>query len=354
VAFETAESTYPLAKRVGNMSVQVRDVATGAVTRVSHVFRPKGAPTRTAFNPSLSADGNIVAFEATDAGANGAPSRNGLWVADRRAQRERLLTDSSRGAAYLPEVAGDGRSVAYTSARADNHGLTHVYLTSLDTGRTVLVSRADGAAGAPAAGDAYEPSVSRDGRFVAFTSRAANLGGDGHADVYLRDLERGTTRLLTDAIKADAGDPSLSADGRYVAFVVRVGHPNGTQKSLRSRIWRHDTATGENVLVSRATGARGEPADGYATDPAISADGTRVAFASTAGNLTDVKPDGIAGVFVRDLGRSTTTLLSTHAERAHGGPVPLRIAAPAGSGLVLAVGGLFLLRRRRRGQSHCK
>ena len=56
-----------------------------ASTRVSHAYRPKGAPTRTAFNPALSADGRIVAFEATDAGRNGAPSRNGLWVVDREA-----------------------------------------------------------------------------------------------------------------------------------------------------------------------------------------------------------------------------------------------------------------------------
>jgi Tol biopolymer transport system component len=352
VAFETAESTYPLAKRVGQMTVHVRDLATGKVTRASHAFRPKGAPTRTAFNPALSADGNIVAFEATDAGRNGAPSENALWVVDRKAKRERLVTDASRGAAYLPEVAGDGRTVVYTSAKLDNAGLTHVYSTSLKSGKTTLVSRAAGHKGAPAHGDAYEPSVSRDGRFVAFTSRAHNLGGDGRADVYVRDLQAGTTRLVTGAIKADAGSPSLSADGRYVAFAVRVGKPNGTRKSLRSRIWRHDLETGENVLVSRAAGARGEPGEGLATDPAISADGERVAFASTAGNLGEGKPDGIAGVYVRDVARNTTTLLSTHAERpGSGGTDMVKVAAPAGSGLAAAVLGVFLLRRRRSARS---
>ena len=348
VAFETAESTYPLAKRVGQMTVHVRDLATGEVVRASHAFRPEGAPTRTAFNPALSADGRIVAFEATDAGSNGAPSENGLWVADLDKGRERLITDASRGAAYLPEVAGDGSTVVYTSAKLENGGLTLIYATSLTTGKTTLVSRADGRSGAPAAGDAYEPSVSRDGRFVAFTSRAANLGGDGHADVFIRDLVDGTTKLVTREIKADAGSPSLSADGRYVAFVVRVGRPNGKPESLRSRVWRLDTVTGELALVSRNTGARGEPADGYATDPAISADGQRVAFASTAGNLAEIKPEGIAGVFVRDFGRNTTTLLSTHAQRPGSGPSPVVYAAPAGSGLALAAGGLVLLLRRRR------
>ncbi|MDA0174121.1 hypothetical protein OJ998_33775 [Solirubrobacter taibaiensis] len=342
VAFETAESTYPLAKRVGQMTVHVRDLATGKVTRASHAFRAKGAPTRTAFNPALSADGNIVAFEATDAGSNGAPSENGLWVVDRKAKRERLVTDASRGAAYLPEVAGDGQSVVYTSAEADNNGLTHVYSTALKTGKTTLVSRA----AAPAEGDAYDPSVSYDGRSVAFTSRARNLGGDGHADVYVRDLRAGTTRLVTGAIKADAGSPSLSADGRYVAFVVRVGRPNGKRESLRSRVWRHDLTTGENVLVSRAAGARGEPGDGLQTDPAISADGQRVAFASTGGNLGEGKPDGIAGVYVRDVARGTTTLLSTHAERPGAGPDVVRVVAPAGSGVAVLAGLLVFWRRR--------
>ncbi len=121
VAFETAESTYPLAKRVGQMTVARARPARPARSSASATpTGPKGAPTRTAFNPALSADGRIVAFEATDAGRNGAPSRNGLWVVDRRAGRERLVTDASRGAAYLPELAGDGRSVAYTSAKFDN------------------------------------------------------------------------------------------------------------------------------------------------------------------------------------------------------------------------------------------
>ena len=104
------------------------------------------------------------------------------------------------------------------------------------------------------------------------------------------------------------------------------------------------------MLVSRATGARGIPADGYATDPSISEDGLRVAFASTASNLSEAKPDGIAGVFVRDLARNTTTLLSTHAR------APRRGRHPGGlpgrgrlwrSPLAFGAAGFFLFRRRR-------
>ena len=62
VAFETAESTYPLAKRVGAMSVLVRDLRTGRVQRVQGFGRPKRAPRRSAYNPTISADGQLVAF----------------------------------------------------------------------------------------------------------------------------------------------------------------------------------------------------------------------------------------------------------------------------------------------------
>ena len=85
---------------------------------------------------------------------------------------------------------------------------------------------------------------------------------------------------------------------------------------------------------------------GSQTDPAISADGQRVAFASTGGNLGEGKPDGIAGVYVRDVARGTTTLLSTHAERPGTGPEVVRIAAPAGSGVAVLAFGLLFWRRR--------
>ena len=71
-----------------------------------------------------------------------------------------------------------------------------------------------------------------------------------------------------------------------------------------------------------------------------------MAFASTGGNLGEGKPDGIAGVYVRDLARGTTTLLSTHAERPGTGPDVVRIAAPTGTGVAVLAFGLLFWRRR--------
>ena len=327
-AFETAESTFPLAKRVGQMSIVVREIGRRDVERVSHLGRPQDAGTRTAFNPSISADGRIVAFEATDSGRDGGASRNGLWTFDRETRTETLVAQlPGTSAAFLPRLAGDGRSVAYTEAAAD--GRTQLWLRQLGVGAPppVLVSRATGADGAPADSDAYEPAVSHDGAVVAFTSRARNLGGGGASKVFVRDLAAGTTRLVSAGVAGDAIEPSISADGRFVAFVARERFRGGAISGLRSRVWLHDRQTGSTTLVSRRGGAGGGPADGYASEPTVSADGRVVAFVSTAGNLSPSKPRGLAGVFVRDVAAQTTHLVSEHGS---GGRVRARAAA-AGS-----------------------
>lgn len=314
IAFEQAASTFPLAKRVGQMSVLVRDLATGKVDKASHAGRPPGAPTRTAFNPSLSADGRIVAFEATDAGRNGAPSRNGLWTFDRATgQQARVAEHGDSGAAYLPALAGDGSAIAYSEPRgaADT---TQVWLHSLADGTRTLVSRADGPAGAPANRDAVEPTVSGDGTVVAFASRAGNLGREGRTSrIYVRDLAANTTQVVTPDTRGDAVAPAMSPDGRFIAYVLRARGPVSSPARLRSRVWLHDRATGKRTLASRRSGDGGAPGDGYASEPAVSADGSRVAFTATAGNLSSRKPRGLAGVFVRDLATDRTTLLSSHA-----------------------------------------
>jgi Tol biopolymer transport system component len=109
-----------------------------------------------------------------------------------------------------------------------------------------------------------------------------------------------------------ASQPSISPDGRYVAFVERLKPIRYTLPGLRSRVWRYDRMTHATTLVSRRSGAAGGAADGYASEPSISADGTRIAFASTAGNLATRKPRGLTGIFVRDLTSATTTLVSAH------------------------------------------
>jgi Tol biopolymer transport system component len=294
VAFETAASTYPLAKRVGQMSVLVRDLRTGRVDKISHAALPKGAPTRTAFNPSISGNGQRIVFEATDSGKGGVASTNAVWVYDRVTKTQSKLLDQKPGAAYLPEISADGNVVAYTEAAAD--GRTRVYAQDVASGARTLVSHATSS-------DAFEPALSADGKTIAFTSGT---------QVSVRDAA-GATEVVSGGVHGPASQPAISTDGRYVAFVERLKPLSYTLPGLRSRVWRYDRLTHTTSLISRASGANGRAADGYATEPSISTDGTRIAFASTAGNLVARKRLGLTGVFVRDLTSVTTTLLSAHA-----------------------------------------
>jgi plastocyanin len=86
-------------------------------------------------------------------------------------------------------------------------------------------------------------------------------------------------------------------------------------------MWR-DMRRADPVAASRATGHLGEMARGDAADPSISADGRRVAFSSTATNLSADKPDDRRGVFVRDIRRGTTTLVSAKVAPAAGSAAP--------------------------------
>ena len=146
--------------------------------------------------------------------------------------------------------------------------------------------------------------------------------------VFVRDVAGGTTRLVSGGIPGDAIEPSISADGRYVAFVARGRFRGGSITRLRSRVWLHDRVTGRTTLVSRRGGKDGGAADGYASEPAVSGDGRVVAFTSTAGNLSRAKPRGLAGVFVRDVGAGTTHLVSEHGS---GGRPTARAASAPGT-----------------------
>ncbi len=167
--------------------------------------------------------------------------------------------------------------------------------------------------------------LSADGRFVVFTSSASDLvAGDtnGATDVFVRDLSTGTTQLVSvgnSGAQGDAGsfNPSISADGRYVAFASSAdnlvsGDTNGVSDVFVRDLVNHTTTL---VSVDNGQGPTPVQGDGASFDPSISADGTKVAFTSDASNLssTPLHNPVIANsnVFVRDLTNQTIRLVST-------------------------------------------
>src|SRR5205814_1263965 len=130
---------------------------------------------------------------------------------------------------HQPAISADGRFVAFVSAATnlvpgDTNGLSDVFVHDRRTRRTERVSV--DSAGTQADGASASPALSADGRFVAFSSSATNLvPGDtnGQADVFVHDRRTGTTeRVSVDSAGTGANGwserPSISADGRFVAF----------------------------------------------------------------------------------------------------------------------------------------
>ena len=149
-----------------------------------------------------------------------------------------------------------------------------------------------------------DPAISADGRFVAFASSASNLvAGDtnNQEDVFVRDRWTGRTERVSvgrDGSQGDSGSaaPSLSADGRFVAFASFATNlvPNDTNGEQDGFI--HDRRTGKTTRVSVATG--GAEANGFNGAPKLSADGRLVAFDSGATNLVPGDTNLVTDVFV--------------------------------------------------------
>jgi Tol biopolymer transport system component len=292
VAFEIAAGNLNFAKRYGQIHVDVHDANTGKLDEVSGEITKPGF-SRSAFNPSLSDDGRVLAFSAVGLYANTV-----IWVRYTGTGATDIATPrpagAPRGDAYGGRLSGDGRRLVFTWVPRDGSA-SHIYLRDLTTGATTLVDRANGAGGAPGTGFASHPAVSQDGRYVAFSSSARNLGASTRAvGVYVRDTQGAATTLVSRAQDGAAFEPAISSDGARVAYTsTRAG---------RSRVLHYDRASGKTVAVTDGRG--------ISFDPSLSADGTRVAFASNRRDLAPVRSAGARSIYVWDLTTGRTVLVS--------------------------------------------
>lgn len=199
--------------------------------------------------------------------------------------------------------------------------MTDVFVRDLLSATTTLVSRASGAAGVAANQGLSDPSISADGRLVAFESDADNLSGDdtnGFTDVFVRDLVAGTTTLVSRATGAagapGAGarstDPSISGGGRFVAFESDANNLSADDDNGVQNIFVRDLLANTTSLVSRAPGPGGAGANDDSFGPSISANGNRVAFDTLANNLSNEDDNAVRNVVVRDLTAATNALVS--------------------------------------------
>ncbi len=155
----------------------------------------------------------------------------------------------------------------------------------------------------------YSPAVSADGRFVAYFSSATNIipgvgGGHNQSDVYLYDRQTGTTRLVSESSAGVAGDgysyePAISANGRYVAFSSQAHNLVPDDRNRSEAVYWHDMKTGKTHRVD--VNSKGKQANGDSASPSISNDGDVLTFSSSATNLTPAKPKASRNEYVHDM-----------------------------------------------------
>ena len=316
VVFSSAASNLVAGDTNGDDDIFLRDRQENTTTRVSVALDGREA-NGGSYSPSISADGRRIAFvsDATNLVPDDTNTVRDVFVVDRQAATTMRASVNSAGDvqanvdSVTPVISGDGRFVAFTSF-ADNlvaedlNESSDVFVRDLQTNTTTRASEYQG--GFEADFDNFRPSISADGRFVAFDSDAANLAwGDTNDtfDVFVKDRQ---TDILTRVSVNDAGEegsgdslrPAISADGRTVAFYSEVsslvpGDTNGV-----SDVFVHDRRSRATKRVSvTATGAE---ANGDSVRPAISADGRLVVFESDATNLVAGDSNQFTDIFVND------------------------------------------------------
>jgi Tol biopolymer transport system component len=216
----------------------------------------------------------------------------------------------SNSRSIRPAISGDGRFVAFESGGSnlvpgDTNGRQDIFVHDCQTGITTRASV--DSSGAQADGGSWDACISADGRWVAFVSHSSNLvpGYGGGYGVYVHDLVTGGTSVVgvdssgTGTPPADVYElPSISSDGRYVAYgadasVLVPGDTNGSADVfLRDRV----LGTTTRVSVSSAD----VEGNAHSTVPSISGDGRYVAFESLATNLVAGDTNVVGDVFVRD------------------------------------------------------
>jgi Tol biopolymer transport system component len=231
----------------------------------------------------------------------------------------------ANGESGSPDISGDGRYVVFVSSAGNfvqaqiPPGMPRVFLRDRETGTTRLL--ATSASGEPANGYSSNPAISADGTTIVFESAATDLVDEADAagntvGVYLIRRSSGVRVRLNVSSEGEvpAGQsvsPTVSADGRYVAFMSQADLtclPEPPDRNGVADVYLRDTATNMTTRVSR--GHSGRDPDGPSYDPAMSGDGRYVAFVSEASNLTRDTSKPVANVYVRDVVTGVTELVS--------------------------------------------
>ncbi len=266
------------------------------------------------YDPSISDDGRYVVYTSFPTGYET------VILYD---MQTAITTTVASG--HTPAISGDGKFIAFGSGATDlvltdTNAMDDIFVYNrLTRGISRVSIKSDGSQAV--GGGSNFPSISRDGRYVAFESWADNLGGQGIVDVYVHDRFNGLTLLISQSTSGApnyilARSPSISADGRFVAFKSDATNLVAGDNNNKSDIFLRDLAFNTTVRISEAW--QGGDSDGASGTPVTSADGRYVAYTSLATNLVAGDANGYSDVFIFDRQIGKASLVSRGSDGAQG------------------------------------
>jgi TolB protein len=326
VAFTSHSTNLVAGDTNSRQDVFLRDLMTGTTRRVS--LGPQGRQgNRRSHQAAVSTDGRYVVFssDATNLVAGDTNGWPDVFVRDTVAGVTRRISvgpggvqanrDSAAGA-----ISGDGRYVAFVSGATnlvpgDTNGVSDLFVRDTVANTTSRLSLGPG--GVQSNGFADGPSISADGRFVAFNSAATNLvAGDtnGVVDVFLRDRVAGTTRRISvgpGGVQANGAtsQSAISADGRHVAYTSEASNLTPADTDALPDVLIRDLAAGTNARVSPRTD---NLPGSFSSEPDVSGTGRFVAFV-TSSALVPGDSGSSVDVYARDMATGAFRLVSVAA-----------------------------------------
>ena len=321
-----AEGRYVVFVSVANLTaintngveqVYRKDTLTGAIRMVSTDSSDQLAANNTCSSPVVSSTGRYIAFASPATNLDSLPNQGTtqIYLKDMQTGDIEMISTSSinptggNDLSQFPAISDDGQFVVFQSAASDLvandiNGVVDIFLFDSQSGVIERVT-VDAGAGEPS-GDSGLPDVSDDGRYVVFQSRATNLGNCNTvtSDIFVRDRQTSTYTCISQAggggnANNESITPAISGDGSKVVFTSTASNlVAGDINGLNDIFIRDSAAATATALVSvSSTGAQ---ANGQNSLPSVSSDGRYVAFVSAAINLVPGDNNGVNDIFVRD------------------------------------------------------
>ncbi|MEX1828334.1 TolB family protein [Luteibacter sp. CQ10] len=311
VVFASSATNLVSQSTFGHKQVYRKNLQSGAVDIVSLDTDGEAGGLDSA-NPVVSADGSRIVFVSFSSLAPGCRvGMPNVYLRDIPHATTTCMSTGfdgqlANGPSQQPTISGNGARVAFSSSASnlvalDGNHTDDVFVRDVANGTTIRAST--GEHGEEGNGPSIEPSLSTDGMRLVFSSSASNLVGGvgaGQQRVYLRDFRSGSMSLAgpEGAHLADAwsGQPRISADGRVVVFLSAATNLDRLATNGKRNIYRWYVGDRSIHRVSIPQG--GGELDGDCFQPAISADGSVVAFRSNATNLVTGDSNLTDDVFV--------------------------------------------------------